>query len=137
MSSKPPTLYHIHGGAWALLHSCAYNHIFRDLTEASSSQIMSIEYRLAPQVPVLSQLEDVFAGYFYLTAPESDRGSGNKTSQIVVGGESAGAHFSSSLIHILRNANKPSPAGAYLISPAVDLTFSQPSFFVNSERDYL
>jgi acetyl esterase/lipase len=137
MSSKPPTLYHIHGGAWALLHSCAYNHIFRDLTEPSSSQVMSIEYRLIPQVPLLSQLEDVLAGYFYLSAPASQGGAGNKTSQIVVGGESAGAHLCSMLLHILRNTNTPNFAGSYLISPAVDLTFSQPSFFENSNRDYL
>ncbi|KXN68746.1 alpha/beta-hydrolase, partial [Conidiobolus coronatus NRRL 28638] len=137
ISSKPPTLYHIHGGAWAFLHTCAYNHIFRDLTEASSSQVMSIEYRLIPQVPLLSQFEDVLAGYFYLSAPISQGGAGNKTSQVVIGGESAGAHLSSMLLHMLRNTNTPNLAGAYLMSPVVDLTFSQPSFFENTDRDYL
>jgi acetyl esterase/lipase len=134
---SPPALYHIHGGGWMMLHSCVYNYIFRDLTQASSSQVMTIEYRLLPQVPVLSQVEDVFAGYFYLTAPISEGGVGKNSSQIVTGGESAGGHLSSVLIHLLRNLNIPGPAGAYLISPASDLTFSQPSIFTNTLRDYL
>jgi acetyl esterase/lipase len=137
MSNHPPTLYHIHGGAWALAHSCIYNHVFRDLTEASSGQVMTIEYRLLPQYPLLSQLEDIFAGYFYLTAPESNKGAGNTSTQIVVGGESSGGQLAASFLHILRNENLPSPVGAYLISPAADLTLSQPSFFNNSKRDIL
>jgi acetyl esterase/lipase len=136
-SDKQPTLYHIHGGAWIFGHTCTYNHIFRDLTELSNSNIMSIEYRLSPQFPILSQIEDVVAGYLYLTAPTSINGAGKKSSQLLVGGESSGGHLSTVLIHLLRNINFSSPAGSYLISPAIDLTFSQPSFLTNTKRDLL
>jgi acetyl esterase/lipase len=137
MAYQPPTLYHIHGGAWMLMHSCLDNHIFSELTEASSSKIMAIDYRLLPQYPLLSQIEDIFAGYFYLIASELEGGAGRKSSEIVVGGYSSGGQLVASLLHTLRNANLSSPAGAYLISPALDLTFSQPSFFTNTKRDTL
>jgi acetyl esterase/lipase len=132
-----PVLYYIHGGSWFLMHSCLMNHIFSDLTEPSSSRVMSLDFRLGPQYPLLSILEDVFAGYYFLIGSIDEGGAGLKSSQVVISGDSSGGESASALMHILRNANQLNVAGAVLISPANDVTFTQPSVLSNSKVDYL
>jgi acetyl esterase/lipase len=137
LSEPKSVIYYIHGGGYAIGHSCLYNHHYRDLSEASASQIVAVDYRLGPQFTLSSIIEDVLATYLYLLAPESEGGAGFKSSQIVVGGESAGGGLSTNLIHLLRNNKMPQPAGTFLWSPSTDLTFSQPSMLENNHMDYM
>jgi acetyl esterase/lipase len=137
LSDPKSVIYYIHGGGFALGHSCASHHYFRDLAESSAGQLITVDYRLGPQYTYSSMIEDVLATYLYLIAPIDEKGAGLKSSQIVVGGDSAGGGLSTNLIHFLRNNKMPQLAGAFLWSPSTDMTFSQPSMFHNNPVDYI
>ncbi|KXN67553.1 alpha/beta-hydrolase [Conidiobolus coronatus NRRL 28638] len=132
-----PVVYYVHGGGYVLGHSCLYNHTYRDLTEASTSNVFSIDYRLGPQFTLPSMVEDVLAGYLYMISQNSNRKDNINSNRVLMAGESAGGGLILNLLHSIRNSNIPIPGGSLLISPVTDLTLSQPSFFTNNKLDYL
>jgi acetyl esterase/lipase len=132
-----PVVYYVHGGGYVYGHSCIYYHMFRDLTEASNSQVFAVNYRLGPKYTILSMVEDIFAGYFYMMSQQSQGGNNIKNSEIVMAGDSAGGGLILNTLHVMRNADYPIPAGSILISAVTDLTLSQPSMFTNTHVDYL
>ncbi|KXN67554.1 alpha/beta-hydrolase [Conidiobolus coronatus NRRL 28638] len=137
-SNKSQSLvYYIHGGGYIIGHSCNYNYAYRDLTDASSSNLFSIDYRLGPQYTISSMLEDVLAGYLYIISQKSQGGANINSTKLIISGESAGGGLILNLLHSIRYSNISSPAGAVLISPVTDLSLSQPSMLTNSKIDIL
>jgi acetyl esterase/lipase len=137
-SNKSQSLvYYVHGGGYIYGHSCNYNYAYRDLTEASSSNLFTVDYRLGPQYTISSMLEDVLAGYLYVTSQNSQGGANINGNRLIISGESAGGGLVLNLLHSIRYGNISSPAGSVLFSPVADLTLSQPSMLANSKIDIL
>lgn len=99
------------------------------MAEAST---FAVNYRLAPQHPFPAAVEDALAAYIYLIQEE-----GIAPERIVLGGDSAGGGLSCALLLAIRDAGLTPPAGAFLLSPWVDLTHSLPSIIENLATDYL
>ncbi len=92
--------------------------------------MLSVEYRLAPDNPFPSAVEDGVAAYDYLV-----RSLGMNPSNIVIAGDSAGGNLAAAVTLALGRVAAPAPAGLVLFSPWLDLTLTSPSVTSNAEVD--
>ena len=81
--------------------------------------MLNVDYRLAPEHPHPAAVDDAVAAYRWLTTD-----GGIAPERVVLCGDSAGGGLAVATLLALRDAGDPLPAGAALISPWTDLTFS-------------
>ena len=89
------------------------------------------DYRLAPEHPFPSGLDDCVIAYRRLLS------EGYQPQQIVVAGDSLGGMLTISLLLALRQANQPLPGAAVCISPNTDPTSSGKTMRTNAWKDAL
>lgn len=123
------TVMYIHGGAY-VLGSARQGAAAVHLCLNGGPDVVSVEYRLAPEHPYPAALEDVMAVYRELL---STVGADN----LVVAGESAGGGLLLMLLQSARAQGLPMPAGAAPTFPAADLSLSGASVTDNKGRDML
>lgn len=126
------------------------------LAKQTSSRVLSVRYRLAPQNPFPAALLDALTAYLSLLSPPPNAPhAAIPASQIVFAGDSAGANLSLSLLQVILELRRqspaaprikwhggatidlPLPAGLALNSPWTDLTRCMPSLSANARYDYL
>ncbi|MEG0962896.1 MAG: alpha/beta hydrolase [Lachnospiraceae bacterium] len=93
--------------------------------------VLTIDYRVAPEHPYPAALEDAFAAYNWL------KQTGWHSRQIILAGDSAGGGLALALCMYLKDQEKKLPGGVILMSPWTDLTASGPSYEDNYEQDPL
>jgi salicylate hydroxylase len=98
---------------------------------ASNCETFSVEYRLAPNHPYPAALDDAIAAYKAVL----ERGADPAT--VVLFGASAGAGLALSSLLKLRDLGLPQPAGAVLLWPYADFTFSGETIQSNGDLDML
>lgn len=108
-------VYH-HGGGHTFGSARSHRHLVSRLAKAAGVVAYNMEYRLAPEAPYPAALEDAVQTYRFLLS------EGFAPSELVFAGESAGANLTASLLLKLREQGLEQPAGAYLLSPWLDLT---------------
>ena len=99
---------------------------------AYGGDVLTIDYRVAPEHPYPAALEDAIHAYEWLVKEKR-----YKPCHIVVAGDSAGGGLALALCLYLRDHRLPLPAGLILMSPWADLTCSGDSYEENYERDPL
>ncbi len=124
-------IYQLHGGGYI----GPMKNIYRDFAvyyskKSMGGDVLTIDYRVAPEYPYPAALLDAVAAYQWLLeerqyAPE----------KIVVAGDSAGGGLALALVMYLRDHKIPMPAGLVLMSPWTDLTCSGESHETNFHRD--
>ncbi|MEK8126430.1 alpha/beta hydrolase [Paenibacillus filicis] len=113
-SANAVVLY-LHGGGF-ISGTCAfYRDMAARLAKASGVQVLTIEYRLAPEHPYPAAHEDCLTAYRWL------REQGYPAHRIVLGGDSVGASLALMTLLSLKEAGELLPAGAFLLSPHTDL----------------
>jgi acetyl esterase/lipase len=122
-------LLYIHGGGF-ISGSCL-THRMHVAKFANKCQIRSLvfDYRLAPEYPFPAAVEDCKSAYKWLLS------RGYKPNSIIVGGESAGATLTLSLLLALKADNIILPKAAFSISPVTDLSCNAKSFEYNAKND--
>ncbi len=118
-----PTLLFIHGGGMCLGGLDSHDGACRHLAERSGVQVLSIDYRLAPEHPFPAAVEDCFAAYQWLVK-NADTVNADPD-RLAVGGDSAGGLFSVTTALQAAEAGLPM-AFQLLIYPATD--------FINRSR---
>ncbi len=111
-------ILYIHGGAWYMGSANTHRSLVSRIAAASNVRALVINYRLAPEFPFPSGLEDCKRAYEWLIA------NGFAAERIVVAGDSAGGNLALAMLVALRDAGRPLPAGAVALSPATDLAFT-------------
>lgn len=96
------------------------------------ADVLSPDYRVAPEHPFPAALEDAAFAYRWLLEEK-----GYRPEQIVVAGDSAGGGLALALCLYARDQGLPLPGGVVLMSPWTDVTLSGPSYETNYERDPL
>ena len=130
-ASPSGTIIYLHGGGFVSggvgleRRPAAANAI------ASNCDTFSIEYRLAPKHPYPAALDDAIAAYTAVL----DRGADPATT--VLFGASAGACLARSSLLKIRDLGLPQPAGAVLLWPYADFTFSGETVQSNGDLDML
>jgi len=133
-----PLLLFIHGGGWVTESVDNYERICARMANATEHIVISIEYRLAPEHPFPSGLEDCYAvakalyqqRFILNVDPE----------QITIIGDSAGGNLTAALGLMARDRGEFMPRRQILIYPAVNSDYSDHSPFASVQEngsDYL
>ena len=122
----------LHGGGYMGAVLNAY-YVFAGLYNEVSKgcNVLTPDYRVAPEHPYPAALEDALASYQWLL----DKGYYGE--QIIVAGDSAGGGLAMALCMYLKDHHMPMPGGVIAMSPWTDLTASGESYTTNYEKDPL
>lgn len=122
----------LHGGGYIGAMRNAYRSFAGLYCEVSKGMdVLTIDYRVAPEDPYPAALEDAVTAYEWL------KDAGWRSRQIIVAGDSAGGGLALALCMYLKDHNRRLPGGLVLMSPWTDMTASGPSYGDNYERDPL
>jgi acetyl esterase/lipase len=125
---------HFHGGGWALGAAHHTDVANKRIAEQAGLAVVSVDYRLAPEDPYPAGPDDCEAAALWL-AEHAMREFG--TQQLLIGGESAGAHLSVVTLLRLRDRHGLAPfSAANLLFGAYDLSLT-PSARAWGERNLI
>jgi monoterpene epsilon-lactone hydrolase len=119
-----------HGGAYIAgsVETSKYHAVL--ISRLAKAQLLSIDYRLAPEYPYPAALEDAIKAYNWLV--EEKKVSPNK---IVIVGVSAGGGLTIATLLKLRELKRKLPLAAVCISPWTDLAFNGETFKARAKID--
>ncbi len=112
-----PTLLFIHGGGHALGGLDSHDGACRYLAELSGVQVLSVDYRLAPEHPFPAAVEDCFAAYQWLVKNADNLNA--DVDRLAVGGDSAGGNLAATTAIQAAEAGLPM-AFQLLVYPVTD-----------------
>ncbi len=124
-------LLYLHGGGYALGSIDTHRHFVAQVAHASGMRTLLVDYRLAPEHPFPAALEDACDVWQWLLAHGVD------PKRAAIAGESAGGGLTMATLLATRDAGKPLPATAAVLSPWVDLTLSGESIETNDRFDFV
>jgi acetyl esterase len=114
-----PTLIYYHGGGWVIGNIETHDSTCRRIANKSRCQVISIDYRLAPEHPFPTPIEDSLAAFRHIrdnaAAFEAD------PARLAVGGDSAGGNISAVICQACKQTGEAMPAFQMLIYPATDM----------------
>lgn len=113
-----PAIVFAHGGGWCLCSVDLYDNPCRALANATGCTVLSVGYRLAPEHPFPTPLEDVYAALVW-TAQHAVI-LGIDPARIAIGGDSAGANLAAAVALLARDRDGPAIAHQLLMYPALD-----------------
>lgn len=125
------TILYVHGGGFVAGSRFAAGNLCASLAHESACRLLLPEYRLAPEYPFPTALEDCYHAYSWLL----NEGISNK--DIVFAGDGAGANLVIALVHYLESKSIRLPAGIVALSPWVDLSCSSPIYLARKNPDPL
>jgi epsilon-lactone hydrolase len=117
-SDATRVLMFFHGGGYCSGSILSHRRMVTEAGRAAGSRTLAVGYRLAPENPFPAALDDALASWRWL------RSQNIAANHIAVGGDSAGAGLTVSLITRLREDGEELPGCAWLASPWTDLTVS-------------
>lgn len=106
------TLLYFHGGGYSF-YPKAYANFVASVALATKCKTFALDYRLAPEHRFPAQLEDALNAYRWLL-------ESTNPGDLVIGGDSAGAHLALSVALAVRDLELPLPALAFCLSPPTD-----------------
>ena len=130
-----PGLVFLHGGGWVAGGLDTHDGVCRRLANASGCKVICVDYRLAPEHPFPTALEDGLAA---LAAVARDAPNfGIDPAAIGIGGDSAGGGLAAAICQIARDDGSPDIAFQLLICPIVDVRDEAPSRIELAEGYFL
>ncbi|MBS0523431.1 MAG: alpha/beta hydrolase [Proteobacteria bacterium] len=113
-----PTLLYYHGGGWVIGNIETHDSTCRRIANRSRCQVVSVDYRLAPEHPFPTPIEDSLAAFRHVrdNAALFDA----DPARLAVGGDSAGGNISAVVCQACKQTGEPMPAFQMLIYPATD-----------------
>lgn len=113
-----PMLLFFHGGGFVVGDLDTHDSLCRMLCRHGRMQVLSVEYRKAPEEPFPAAVEDVRASYAWTL--QNAASLGVHARKIAVGGDSAGGNLAA--VHSVRAVREgaPAPALQLLLYPALD-----------------
>lgn len=122
-------LLYIHGGGFISGSCLTHRMHVAKFSDQCRIRSLLFDYRLAPEHPFPEALDDCVSAYRWLLD------QGYPADHIIVGGESAGATLTLSLLLALKMRQIALPKAAFSISPVTDLSCSAKSFEYNAGND--
>lgn len=113
-----------HGGGFVLGSRASYTAPVRMLAHGTGADVVSVEYRLAPEAPFPAAQDDALAAWRYVVAHAAEWGV--DPHRIAVAGESAGGNIAAVLCQQARGEDVQ-PMLQVLIQPVTDLVEHRPS----------
>ena len=111
-------LLYFHGGGFVLGDLESHDGLCRLICRDGGIQVVSVEYRLAPEHKAPAAVDDAYAAYRWALEHAADLGA----AQIVVGGDSAGGNLAALVAQRARDAGVRLPDLQLLLYPVTDLS---------------
>lgn len=126
---KKYIILYCHGGGYSTGSSLYARTLTGKLAASTSMDVLSFDYRLAPEHPYPAATEDAMQVWNYLML------LGYGARDIILAGDSAGGNLALSLTLQLKEEGRLLPRGLVLMSPWTDLTSSGKSYISKAEID--
>ncbi|KAI9137549.1 Alpha/Beta hydrolase protein [Paraphysoderma sedebokerense] len=128
---KGKIILYFHGGGHCMYKYNSNRHFTSRMAE-TGADVLSVNYRLAPEYPFPAAIHDAYASYQFLV-----KSLNIQPKNIIVAGDSAGGNLALALLLVLHRTSEPYPGGAYLLSPLVDLSPNVQSLYENNRHDIM
>jgi acetyl esterase/lipase len=116
--NKLPALFWIHGGGYVMGDIEQDDRLMKQLVRRIGCVAVSVDYRLAPEHPFPTPVEDCYAGLKWLFANADELGV--EHSRIAIGGPSGGGGLTAGLGLMARDRKEVQLAFQLLIYPMID-----------------
>ncbi|MGV0722433.1 alpha/beta hydrolase [Mycolicibacterium elephantis] len=114
-SEAGPALLWIHGGGYVIGHPAQDDVLCRRFARELGATVASVDYRLAPEHPYPSALQDCYSALTWLAAlPSVD------PARVAIGGASAGGGLAAALALLARDRGEVPLAAQLLVYPMLD-----------------
>jgi monoterpene epsilon-lactone hydrolase len=128
-SDASRVLLYFHGGGYCSGSIVSHRRLVIGAGRAAKARTLAIEYRLAPEHPFPTALDDALSVWHFLER------QGIAAKHIGLGGDSAGGGLAVVLANRLRDLGRQTPGCAWLISPWTDLTLSASTLETKDDVD--
>jgi len=118
LAPDAPCIYWLHGGGMVMGDRFANLDIPLDWLDHHGAVVVTMDYRLAPEVSGTTLVEDCYQGLLWIAEHAEELGIDPK--RIVVAGASAGGGLVAGMTLMARDRNGPSIAAQILICPMLD-----------------
>lgn len=122
-------IMHCHGGGYSTGSSLYARTLTAKLASCTAMEVLSFDYRLAPEHPYPAALEDAMKVWDYLMRV------GYGARDVILTGDSAGGNLALALTLKLKEQGRFLPRGLVLMSPWTDLTSTGESFTSKKDVD--
>lgn len=121
-----PALVYYHGGGWVIGSVEMFEAANRLVATEGNAVVVSVDYRLAPENPYPTPIEDCYAALEWVAANAAEINV--DPAKISVGGDSAGGNLSTVIAKKALDNNGPSIQSQILIYPVTNLEFDTDSY---------
>lgn len=119
---------YLHGGGFVVGGLDSHDDVCAELAARTGLEVVSADYRLAPENLHPAQIDDAETAFLYLSA------DGNP---VIVGGDSAGANLTAALTLRRRDKGGAQPVGQFMIYPGLGGDINKGSYVQNAEAPML
>ena len=116
--TRLPVIVYYHGGGFVTGSVKYWDALTRALSNATSSVVVSVEYRLAPVHPYPAAVDDAHTAFEWVAANAATLEA--DAQKLFVGGDSAGGNLAAVVALRARDAGGPAIAGQLLYYPVTD-----------------
>ena len=130
--AAPGLTIFFHGGGWVLGTLETHDATCRALARASGAALLSVGYRLAPEHPYPTAVEDCYGATCW--AAENAPRLGLNGARLAVAGDSAGGNLAAAVALMARDRGGPQIAHQLLIYPITDHDFTTASYHAHGGK---
>lgn len=128
-------ILYLHGGANTVGSAISHRPIITNMANRTGCAVFAPNYRLMPENKRIDGVKDCRAAYEWICENGPDGPTTAET--VAIGGDSAGANLTLSLINWARDNGKRAADAVFVISPATDSTCTSPSLKENLDTDLM
>src|SRR5215470_9804425 len=128
-ASEDRVILYLHGGGYVMGSINTHRAMVARIARSSQARALALDYRLAPEHPFPTAVDDATAAYRWLLSQNIN------PSRIVVAGDSAGGGLTLATLLALRDAKVPLPAAGVCLSPWVDMEGTGASMTTRAKAD--
>ncbi|MBV1878065.1 MAG: alpha/beta hydrolase [Pseudomonadales bacterium] len=127
---KQPCLIYFHGGGWVIGDLDTHDAPCRLIAQQTNCVVIAVDYRLAPEHPFPTPLDDCFAATQWVF--ENAEQLAIDPSKIAVGGDSAGGNLAAAVCLKSKLADRLKICHQLLIYPVTDAAMNSQSYIDNA-----
>lgn len=131
---RPLAVYY-HGGGWVVGDLDTHDGVCRFLAVYAGVNVLSVDYRLAPEHRFPAAADDAFAAFRWAVAHAADLSS--DASRVAVAGDSAGGNLAAVVSQRALREGGPKPAFQLLLYPVTDLSTKHESYRLFADGFFL
>jgi len=130
-----PAIAFFHGGGFVICSIETHDGLARRLANAIGAVVVSVEYRLAPDVRCPESAEDCYAATVWTHEHAAELGA--DPDRLIVAGDSAGGNLAAVVTLMARERGAPPITSQVLVYPVIDAACDAPSYTENGEGYFL